>query len=58
MSTNNHQPDQRQDARALREERIWLLGRHDTGAVAPQIYLIVKMIEIDIAWLENRRTQS
>jgi hypothetical protein len=56
MDTNNHQPAQRQDARALREERVWLLGRHDSGALAPQVYAIIKMIEISIAWLEWRRS--
>jgi hypothetical protein len=54
MNTNNHQPDQRQDARALRQERIWLLARHDTGAVAPQIYLVIRFLEIEISWLEWR----
>jgi hypothetical protein len=58
MKDNNHQPIQRQDARSLREERVWLLGRHDTGAVAPQIYLIVKMLEVEISWAEHRRARS
>jgi hypothetical protein len=45
MNSNNHQPDQRQDARALRQERIWLLARHDTGAIAPQAYTVIKLLE-------------
>jgi hypothetical protein len=54
MNSNSDQPDQRQDARALREERIWLMGRHDTGALAPQVYLVVKFLEVEISWLEWR----
>jgi hypothetical protein len=56
MTDSNSQPDQRQDAKALRAERVWLLARHDTGAVAPQIYLVIRFLEIEISWLE--RTQS
>jgi hypothetical protein len=58
MDTNSHQPVQRQDARALREERIWLMGRHDTGALAPQVYAIVRFLEVEISWLEYRRARS
>lgn len=38
---------QRQDARALRAERVWLLARHDSGAIAPQVYAIIKVLEVE-----------
>lgn len=39
---------------ALRDERIWLLARHDSGAITPAVFKVVRTIEIDIAWTEYR----
>ena len=39
---------------ALRDERIWLLARHDSGAITPAVFKVVRAIEIDIAWTEYR----
>jgi hypothetical protein len=40
---------------ALRDERIWLPARHDSGAITPSIFKIVRSPEVDIAWAEHRR---
>lgn len=42
---------------ALRDERIWLLARHDSGAITPAVFKVVRTIEIDIAWTEYRGAQ-
>ncbi len=41
--------------RELREERTWVIARHDSGALAPAVYAFVKQLEIEIAWREARR---
>ena len=51
-TTDNEQPYERQDARTLREQRIWILSRHDSGALAPQVFVIIKFLECEIAWRE------
>ena len=42
---------------ALRDERIWLLARHDSGAITPAIFKIVRSLEVDIAWAEHREAR-
>jgi hypothetical protein len=42
---------------ALRDERIWLLARHDSGAITPSIFKIVRSLEVDIAWAEHREAR-
>jgi hypothetical protein len=39
---------------ALREERTWLLARHDSGAISPATFNVVRSLEVDIAWAEHR----
>jgi hypothetical protein len=42
---------------SLRAERRALLARYDSGAIAPAIYVVIKIIETDIAWREHRQHQ-
>ena len=43
---------------ALREERTWLLARHDSGALTPATFKIIRGLESDIAWAEHRAVRS
>ena len=44
-----------QTERRLRAEREMLLARYDSQKFPPAYALVVKLIEIDIAWLEHGR---
>ena len=37
----------------LRDDLAWLRARYDEGAVAPAVYSVVKIIEIELAWHEH-----
>jgi hypothetical protein len=39
---------------ALRDELTALRARHDSGAVPPATYNVVKELETEIAWCEHR----
>jgi hypothetical protein len=39
---------------ALRSERQWLLTRYNYYHFSPDIYAVIRSLEIDIAWLEHR----
>lgn len=39
----------------LRMELAHLRARYDSGAVAPAIYLIIRVLETDISWTEHRQ---
>jgi hypothetical protein len=43
---------------ALRDERTWLLARHDSGALTPATFKIVRSLEVEIAWAEHRAVRS
>jgi hypothetical protein len=40
---------------ALRGERLMLLARHDSGAISPATFNVVRSLEVDIAWAEHHR---
>jgi hypothetical protein len=40
----------------LRDERVWLLARHDSGAIPPATFKVVRDLECDIAWREHAQT--
>jgi hypothetical protein len=37
----------------LRLERLALLARHDSGALSPAVFQVVRDLEIAIAWREH-----
>ncbi len=39
----------------LRLERLMLLARHDSGAITPAIFKVVRDLETDISWAEHRK---
>ena len=39
----------------LRLERLMILARHDSGAVNPAIFKIIRALETDISWAEHRK---
>ena len=41
----------------LRLERLMILARHDSGAITPAVFKVVRTIETDIAWAEHRRVR-
>ena len=57
VTRNNFPHSPAPSTAALRDERIWLLARHDSGAITPAIFKVVRTIEIDIAWTEYREAQ-
>jgi hypothetical protein len=38
----------------LRSELAQLRARHDSGAIAPGVYAVIREIETQIAWAEHR----
>jgi hypothetical protein len=38
----------------LHDERSWLLGKYDSGAVSAAVFAVVRQIETDLAWLQHR----
>jgi hypothetical protein len=47
----NNFPDHEQ---ALRSALAWLRARHDSGALAPGTFAVLKMIEVEISWRQHR----
>ena len=41
----------------LRLERLMILARHDSGAVSPATFKVIRAIETDISWAEHRRVR-
>jgi hypothetical protein len=39
---------------ALRSELQWLRTRYNYYTISPDIYAVIRSLEIDIAWLEHR----
>jgi hypothetical protein len=52
MRINYHAEIQR-----AREELDWLRSRYDCGAVSNTVFVVVKGLECDIAWLQHERQQ-
>jgi hypothetical protein len=44
-------PDHEQ---ALRQALEWVRARHDSGALSPGTFAVVRMLEVEIAWLQHR----
>jgi hypothetical protein len=42
----------------LRQERHWLLARYDGEKVSIAIFVVLKRIEQDIAWMDHKRTEE
>jgi hypothetical protein len=40
-----------------REELEWLRGRYDCGAISDTVFVVVKSLECEIAWLQHERQQ-
>jgi hypothetical protein len=41
----------------MRAQLERLRARHDSGAVAPGVYSIIKLIETEVAWSEHRQDE-
>jgi hypothetical protein len=39
---------------ALRAALQWVRARHDSGAVSPAVFSVMRMIETELSWLEHR----
>jgi hypothetical protein len=39
---------------ALRAALQWVRARHDSGAVSPAVFSVMRMIEVELSWLEHR----
>jgi hypothetical protein len=39
---------------ALRAALAWVRARHDNGAVSPAVFAVMRMIEVELSWLEHR----
>jgi hypothetical protein len=40
-----------------REELDWLRSRYDCGAISATVFVVVKNLECEIAWLQHERQQ-
>jgi hypothetical protein len=49
-------PQQSQD-NELRAELALLRARYDSGAVAPAVYIVIREIETDIAWIKHQQVR-
>jgi hypothetical protein len=41
------------DIKRLRSELAMLRARYDHGAVSPEVYVVIRGIELELAWLEH-----
>jgi hypothetical protein len=39
---------------ALRAALAWVRARHDSGAISPAVFAVIRMLEVEIAWLAHR----
>jgi hypothetical protein len=39
---------------ALRAGLEWVRARHDSGAISPAVFSVMRMIEVELSWLEHR----
>jgi hypothetical protein len=39
---------------ALRAALAWVRARHDSGAVSPAVFSVIRMIETELAWRQHR----
>ena len=46
------------EERNLRRDLALLEARYDRGAVPPEIFITIRKLETELAWLEHARGQS
>jgi hypothetical protein len=51
----NARERERKSLAELREQLEWLRARYDGGAVSPEIFAVIRKLEIDIAWMGHAR---
>ena len=39
---------------ALRAALQWVRARHDSGAISPAVFSVIRMLETEIAWRQHR----
>jgi hypothetical protein len=39
---------------ALRAALAWVRARHDSGALSPATFTVLKILEVEIAWRQHR----
>jgi hypothetical protein len=39
---------------ALRAALAWVRARHDSGAISPAVFSVIRMIEVELAWRQHR----
>jgi len=39
---------------ALRAALAWVRARHDSGAISPAVFSVIRMIETELAWRQHR----
>jgi len=44
-------PDHEQ---ALRAALAWVRARHDSGAISPAVFSVIRMLETEISWRQHR----
>jgi hypothetical protein len=49
-----HNTDFPSHEQALRSALAWVRGRHDSGAVSPAVFSVLRMIEVELSWLAHR----
>jgi hypothetical protein len=50
-SRNTNFPSHEQALRAALE---WIRARHDSGAISPAVFSVMRMIEVELSWLAHR----
>jgi hypothetical protein len=40
---------------ALRAALAWVRARHDSGAISPAVFSVVRMLETELAWRQHRQ---
>ena len=45
------------EIKRAREELNWLRSRYDCGAISDTVFVVVKKLECEIAWLQHERHQ-
>jgi hypothetical protein len=44
----------RSHEQALRAALEWVRARHDSGALSPAVFAVIRMLETELAWLAHR----
>ena len=55
---HNHVPTRKTEfpsyEQALRAALAWVRARHDSGAISPAVFSVIRMIETELAWCLHR----